>query len=198
MPFENPDSFPLSRVTTLRGNRRLAREKVLQLLMVKIVSDTPIDKIYSHIFYRRFNFGDNEEHLVENKILKPDEVYELEADIPIIWTESDEEFAKKLLLHCVENMERFNKTIKDNSSNWNFDRITLTDKILIHMATNEFIYFDDVPPFVTLNEALSIAKRYSTDKSYVFINGILDKILKELNESGDIHKTGRGLIGWDK
>lgn len=198
MAFENIDSFPLSRVNKLRGNRRLAREKVLQLLMVKIVSETPIDKIFAHIFFRRFNFGDSEENLVENKILKPDEVYELEADIPIEWSEGDLEFAKKLLLHCVENMERFNKTIMDNSSNWNFDRITLTDKILIHMATNEFIYFDDVPPYVTLNEVLSIAKRYSTDKSYIFINGILDKILNELTESGEVKKTGRGLIGWDK
>lgn len=198
MVFENYNTFPLSRVNKLRGNRRVAREKVLQLLMVKIVSETSIDKVFAHIFNRRFNFGDNDVQLEENKILKPDEVYELEADIPIIWSENDEEFAKKLIMHCVENMERVDKILKDYSSNWNFERITLTDRILIHIATNEFFYFDDVPPYVTINEALTIAKRYSTEKSYIFINGILDKILKDYTDNGEIKKTGRGLIGWEK
>ncbi len=198
MVFENYNTFPLSRVNKLRGNRRLAREKVLQLLMVKIVSETSIDKVFAHIFNRRFNFGDNEVQLEENRILKPDEVYELEADIPIIWSENDEVFAKKLFLHCTENMDRVDNIIKNYSSNWKFERITLTDRILIHIATNEFFHFDDVPPYVTINEALTVAKRYSTDKSYIFINGILDKILKDYAYNGEIKKTGRGLIGWEK
>jgi N utilization substance protein B len=61
------------------------------------------------------------------------------------------------------------------------------------MALSEFLYFETIPPKVTINEYLDIAKSYSTPKSHLFLNGVLDKIRIVLTETGRINKSGRGL-----
>ena len=84
--------------------------------------------------------------------------------------------------------------IKEGAQNWELERIALTDRILMKMALAEAKSFPSIPLKVTLNEYIELSKYYSTDKSHGFINGILDQLFLKLVESGDIVKTGRGLV----
>ncbi len=83
--------------------------------------------------------------------------------------------------------------IDELTSNWELDRIARMDVLLMKLAITEFQIFNNIPTKVTLNEYIEIAKFYSTPKSNGFINGILDKALIKLNDSGSIKKIGRGL-----
>jgi N utilization substance protein B len=190
---ELSDIFPMSKTKVLKGSRRIVREKVMQIIFSYRMSETDIDVLFSHIFGRDFNFGDNEENLLKDKLLRPDEVFELEADIPITWAEVEIEFAQKLLRNTIATSELTDEKMKVTANNWEFDRITLVDRILIEMACAEFTGFPDIPPKVTINEAIDIAKKYSTDKSGNFINGILDTMLTSLKNDGLVDKKGRGL-----
>lgn len=77
------------------------------------------------------------------------------------------------------NLEFIDSEIKKNLENWDFGRISIVDKIILRMGIVELQYFSDIPPKVTINEAIELGKKYSTEKSNVFINGILNK-LKEI------------------
>lgn len=112
------------------------------------------------------------------------------ADVP-----EDKEFAIKLLRKSIANKEEYIGYIKSNTKNWDLDRIAFVDILIMQMAIAEFIGFPSIPTKVTLNEYLEIAKMYSTSKSNVFINGVLDKVAAQLKESKKIRKSGRGLIG---
>ena len=84
--------------------------------------------------------------------------------------------------------------IKNKASNWEINRIATMDIILLKMALTELMEFPSIPTKVTLNEYIELSKYYSTPKSKVFINGILDKLIVELKEEKKIVKTGRGLM----
>jgi N utilization substance protein B len=84
--------------------------------------------------------------------------------------------------------------IREKVNNWEMERIALIDRILLRIAIAELLYFPDIPPKVSINEAIEIAKEYSTAKSGKFINGVLDAILTDLKQSGKLNKSGRGLI----
>ena len=84
--------------------------------------------------------------------------------------------------------------IKPLLKNWDHERLALIDMILIKMAILELLEFKTIPTKVTINEYVEVSKAYSTPKSKDFINGILDKVLKELSDAGKIVKEGRGLI----
>lgn len=103
-------------------------------------------------------------------------------------------FAEKLIRSIVEHREEIESTIKQKVKNWALDRIAVIDRILLRMGVCEFLYFEDIPPKVTINEAIDIAKRFSTEKSGQFINGVLDSILADLRANGRLNKSGRGLI----
>jgi N utilization substance protein B len=90
--------------------------------------------------------------------------------------------------------DELDKHIKFRVDNWEMNRIALIDKILLRMGICELLYFPDIPPKVSINEAIEIAKLYSTAGSGKFINGILDVILTELKDTGKLNKTGRGLL----
>jgi N utilization substance protein B len=77
---------------------------------------------------------------------------------------------------------------------WEFSRLAIIDKIILRMSICELLYFEDIPPKVTMNEAIEIARAYSTDKSDKFVNGVLDSILEDLKKEGRIRKSGRGLV----
>lgn len=83
--------------------------------------------------------------------------------------------------------------IRRRSKNWDFNRIAVIDKIVLRMAICEFLLFRDVPPKVSIDEAIELAKIYSTEKSGSFINGILDAVLDELKVRKELIKVGRGL-----
>lgn len=108
--------------------------------------------------------------------------------------EADMDFAQQLLTKTLLNDARWTKEIEGKTPNWDKDRIADIDAILLKMAICELLNFPSIPEKVTINEFLEIAKEYSTPKSSIFINGILDKLVKEYRVEGKLNKMGRGLI----
>jgi N utilization substance protein B len=106
----------------------------------------------------------------------------------------DRRFILELFRKTVFYSEEYEHMIEGKTKNWELERIALTDIILIKMALTELIYFPTIPVKVTLNEYIDISKNYSTPKSKLFINGILDKLVESLNSDEKIIKRGRGLI----
>lgn len=106
----------------------------------------------------------------------------------------DEAFVSKLFRKTVLKQQNYEQDIADKTPNWETDRIADIDMILIKMAITEFIEFPSIPTRVTINEYIEISKDYSTSKSSYFINGVLDKISKELTNDKRIVKIGRGLL----
>jgi N utilization substance protein B len=106
----------------------------------------------------------------------------------------DRDFAIELLKKTILNRSKFNEEIAEKTTNWDSERIANLDGVMLQMAICEFQEFPSIPVKVTINEYLEIAKEYSTPKSSIFINGILDKISREYNEQGKYSKTGRGLL----
>jgi len=106
----------------------------------------------------------------------------------------DKDFLIQLFRKSILHQEEFNDEINDKTPNWDTDRIAEIDLILIKMAITEFLYFPSIPSKVTINEYIEISKDYSTPKSSYFINGVLDKILKDYDKSNQLNKIGRGLL----
>lgn len=113
--------------------------------------------------------------------------------LSLTWDE-DREFVEKLYDTSISLPEKFRTLIANNTRNWEVERLPLTDRIILEMAIAEFISFPNIPVKVTINEYIELAKNYSTPKSRQFVNGILDVMVKELVEKGDVKKSGRGLI----
>lgn len=103
------------------------------------------------------------------------------------------QFAKELVIATIEHAEDIDKAIQSKVANWDFKRIALVDRVILRMGICELLYFKDIPPKVSMNEAIELAKLFSTEKSGQFVNGILDAVLEDLKKSGDHAKTGRGL-----
>ncbi len=108
--------------------------------------------------------------------------------------DDDREFMKTLFHGAVDLDEKHKELISQNTKNWEVDRLPLTDRVILEMAMAELIQFPNIPVKVSINEYIELAKHYSTPKSRQFINGILDVIAKELQASGALKKSGRGLI----
>ena len=116
--------------------------------------------------------------------------------MPQLFTnEDDEKFVRILLRKSILNSEKNTAMIDTHTTNWEVERIALMDKLVMQLAITELVEFPEVPVKVTLNEYIEIAKDYCTAKSSTFVNGILDKIVKEMRASGTMKKAGRGLIG---
>ncbi|MGD0710874.1 MAG: transcription antitermination protein NusB [Bacteroidales bacterium] len=94
----------------------------------------------------------------------------------------------------IKHSEKYEKLISEKALNWELDRIALMDMLLMKMALCELTEFPSIPIKVTLNEYIDLAKMYSSPKSSVFINGILDKLINELKKNNLINKAGRGLM----
>lgn len=109
-------------------------------------------------------------------------------------SEEDREFADDLFNRVLMYHDDFEEDIAHKTPNWDQDRLAEIDAILIKMGLCEFVHFPSIPVKVTINEYLEISKEYSTPKSSVFINGVLDKLSKEYKKEGKLNKIGRGLI----
>ncbi|MHB8580976.1 MAG: transcription antitermination factor NusB [Ignavibacteriaceae bacterium] len=107
---------------------------------------------------------------------------------------SDRDFANDLVNRVLIHKDELESMIKQRVDNWDLNRIALIDNILLQMGICELMYFPDIPPKVSINEEIEIAKIYSTEGSGKFINGILDAVLYELKDTGKLDKSGRGLI----
>ncbi len=106
----------------------------------------------------------------------------------------DEAFGFKLMKATRDNFEVYNAEIISKTKNWDKDRIAKIDFVLLQMAICEFQEFPSIPTKVTINEHIELAKEYSTPKSNVFINGVLDKIVKDYRNQKTLNKKGRGLM----
>lgn len=144
--------------------RRLTREKVLQTLYAHELSNEPIAGIMEAIL------GE----------LKPHK--------------DDYAFAVQLVRTVLGHEEEIEGYIKSKVAHWDLSRIAVIDRMLLRMGIAELLYFPDIPPKVTINELIEVAKNYSTEKSGKFVNGVLDAILEEFKSKGTLVKTGRGLI----
>jgi transcription antitermination protein NusB len=114
--------------------------------------------------------------------------------VPTLFKDTeDKSFAIDLLENTMLNESTFSNEIEGKTANWDKDRIANIDFVLLQMAICEFQKFPSIPVKVTINEYLEIAKEYSTPKSSVFINGILDNLAKEYSDKGKLNKAGRGL-----
>ena len=144
--------------------RRIVREKVLQALYAYEISREPIESIV--------------ENILTDLKRQPDSL----------------EFAKRLILKVIESTEQLDSLIKGRVEHWEFNRLAVIDKIILRMSICELLYFEDIPPKVSINEAIEIARAYSTEKSDKFVNGVLDSVLDSLKQKGTLKKSGRGLV----
>lgn len=132
-------------------------------------------------------------HLKENEFTE-------ETPLPgLLKTEHDEqnedlEFAKQLFRKTIFRSADWDKQIAKVVDNWELERIAVMDVIIIKMALTELTEFESIPVKVTLNEYIDISKYFSTAKSKVFVNGILDRLVSDFRQQGLIRKTGRGLL----
>lgn len=115
--------------------------------------------------------------------------------MPLFKNEDDRDYARDLFRKAIVHKEEYRKLVESFTENWDVERIAYMDFLILEAAITEAVEFPSIPTRVTINEYLEIAKFYSTEKSSMFINGLLDKIFRHLKEEKKIVKTGRGLIG---
>ena len=137
-------------------SRRRARECVFQGLYAMEISGNSQDKIFSDML-NRYSFD-----------------------------EDTKSFASSLYIKTLDQKQFLEKTISKFLENWELGRIALLDNLILQMAVCELLFFDDVPPKVSISEAIEIAKKYSTDDSSGFVNGILDSVFREAEKKNII------------
>jgi N utilization substance protein B len=94
------------------------------------------------------------------------------------------EFANGIVKGTIDNLKKIDKVIADYATNWNLERMAVVDRNILRLATYELLFIKEIPPKVSINEAVDIAKKYGDKDSGKFVNGILDKISKEESISG--------------
>jgi N utilization substance protein B len=109
-------------------------------------------------------------------------------------TDDDERFFRSLVYKTVAEAETFDKEIEKRVENWEMSRVALIDRLILRMGMCELTHLPDVPTKVTINEAIEIAKEYSTGSSGKFVNGVLDVAMADFKKRGLVKKTGRGLV----
>jgi N utilization substance protein B len=114
--------------------------------------------------------------------------------LPQFKSEEDLEFAKTLLIKSLVQYEERQEIVDKYTSNWDVERVAFMDNLIISVAVTELLNFDSIPVKVTLDEWIDIAKYYSSPSSSNFINGVLDRAAADLIASGEVTKSGRGLL----
>ncbi len=155
-------------------NRREIRASVMQAVFSSYISHNEVQQVYDHVLKD-----------VEPLILA------LEAQKGI---EGDMQMMKTLFYETLKNEELYDSFLQGKADNWELKRIAWLDRVIIHLAICEVLNFEDIPVKVTMNEYLELSKQYSTPKSNIFINGILDRLFQDFKEKGLIIKKGRGLM----
>jgi N utilization substance protein B len=141
--------------------------------------------------------------IVREKVLQILYAYEMNTEslqplsleiLKDVTDDTDRTFAQELIRKVLSNIDDLDEKIIKRVTNWEMNRIALIDKILLRIGICELLYFPDIPPKVSINESIEIAKDYSTAGSAKFINGILDAVLADEKNTGKLNKTGRGLV----
>jgi transcription antitermination protein NusB len=166
-------------------------------ILLELYKFLSANDIYLEMCEDRYNNMSDDESLVAGamkKTLKGMPVsgpfYEEHAPADETVREFGEELLRKTNLEDAALFAEINPMLQ----NWDADRVAILDMIMLKMALCELLHFPTIPTKVTLNEYVEISKNYSTEKSKDFINGILDRLMKQLQQSGKIVKEGRGLI----
>ena len=120
-----------------------------------------------------------------NKIINP---------ISVFKDDSDEKFALKLFRNTINNNKEYEDIIVKFSKNWELDRIAIMDQLFLKMSFAEIFSMEDLPVKVSMNEYIEISKYYGAAKSKLFVNGLLDNVVKTYTREGKIKKIGRGLV----
>ena len=144
------------------------------------------DAFVSHIEDHFSNWDDDGEMLVQllaGYVQKPGNF-----NFKQMMSTDKQQFSESLLLTVLEKSEHLESLIIPKLKNWDPERIAQLDMIMMKMGVAEFLYFETIPPKVTINEYIDLAKDYSTTQSGQFVNGILDNIHKELVQQGNMQK----------
>ena len=157
----------------------------------------PNEKIYDYLEDNRLSWLDDfplVNTLIVKMLFKLSSKNQSSMMLPNLYKhKEDRDFALDLLRKVVLNDESLYSEIEGKTPNWDKERIADLDMIILKMGIAEFLYFPSIPVRATINEYLEISKEYSTPKSSIFINGILDQLVKDFNASEKINKLGRGL-----
>ncbi len=167
--------------------------------LIKVFKEViaPNEKLYEYIEDKRLTWVDDFP-LVNTLLVKMlSKISEKNVNailIPDLYkNKEDRDYAIDLMQKVIIEDEELTKIIDEKTPNWDKERIADLDMIILKMGISEFLYFPSIPIRATINEYLEVSKEYSTPKSSLFINGILDKLVKEFSKSEKINKSGRGL-----
>lgn len=164
-------------------------------LYVKVLA--PNDRLYDYLEDNKLTWIDDYAlvNTFISKQLKQIKNSNSTIEVPKVYKdEDDKDFAKQLFLKTLLNESELAKEYVNKTPNWDSERIAEIDTILLKMAICELLKFPSIPVNVTINEYLEIAKEYSTPKSSIFLNGILDNLVKDYKEENKLNKSGRGLL----
>lgn len=157
----------------LPGTRRLARELALRMLFQRDLSGGPAETV-TRAFEASFNPEKDEENGLEISA----------EDFVRAWP-----LARDLFMGVCAHLDEIDGAISRAAANWSLNRMSPVDRGLIRLAYFEMLHREDIPPRVSLNEALEIAKSYGDDDSGAFINGVLDKLMRQIAETGDFSEA---------
>ena len=169
-------------------------------VLVSIFEHTMAPAEYLHIYYEdRALTWQDDLPMVNTHVLKTLKKIDLTNRQSLSFPDRSQwkeelSFGKALLEKVLTQETTLTKELEGKTPNWEADRIALVDALILKIAIAELLYFPAIPPKVTLNEFLEIAKEYSTPKSNTFINGVLDKLVKEFTDQNRMNKSGRGLL----
>ncbi len=170
-------------ISTAERNSKAERD-ILEFILENLLLQNEL--VTSHIEEIFINWTDDAEMVIQvlvGLLQKPGSVNFSEMVTPDKW-----EFAKSLLTTVLEKDEHLQTLIVPKLKNWDPERIAALDMIIMKMGVAEFLYFETIPPKVTINEYIDISKEYSTVQSGQFVNGLLDNIHKELVSTGKLQK----------
>lgn len=158
----------------------------------------PNDKLYEYLEDNKLTWVDDipvVNTLIAKQLTQLTQEGNDEFRVPRLYKDHDDkDFVKDLFRKTVLNNVELAKEFIDKTPNWDTERIAEIDAIILKMAICEFLKFPSIPVKVTINEYLEIAKEYSTPKSSIFINGILDNLVKDYQANNKLIKAGRGLM----
>ena len=170
-------------------------QKFIQLMLNEYILD---NEVFIHILQERSIFWTDDLPFVAMFLksqlnnLKENKAANLVVDV--FKNSDDKKFTIDLFRKTIYNSEEFEELVGKKVKNWELERISKMDLLLIKMALTEVVAFEEMPIRVSFNEYIEISKYYSSQKAKVFINGILDKIVSQFKREGKIKKIGRGLV----
>lgn len=188
------DSSYFKKYMSLPQNEFADDQKLIVQFFTKELEEN--DMLYNILEEQSIFWNDDIEFVLsviiqELKSWTPDQKPSL---LPLFKNEEDREYAVSLLWKTISDFQNNRKLIEQFVTNWDVERIAFTDILILNMAITEIVHFPSIPVKVSFDEYLELSKYYSTAKSSVFINGILDKIVNHLQQQNLIQKQGRGLM----